>query len=136
MNVNYHLNRTKRSSWLVLLFFIVCTIIIIGISAYTSISPLVREAWADSVIATIPVGDLPVLIAFNPDNGDMYVVNHESDTVSGIDGNTNTVIGSPIPVGDHSSGIVCNTNNGDLYVANGGPTTGCCGTASVIEGKT
>ena len=84
---------------MVLLFFIVCTIIIIGISAYTSISPLVREAWADSVIATIPVGNLPVLIAFNPDNGDMYVVNHESDTVSVIDGKTNTVIGSPIPVG-------------------------------------
>ena len=66
----------------------------------------------------------------------MYVVNHESDTVSVIDGKTNTVIGSPIPVGDHSSGIAFNPNNGDLYVANGGPTTGCCGTVSVIEGKT
>ena len=75
MKVNYHLNRTKRSSWLVLLSFMVCTIIMIGISPYTSISSVPREVWADSVIATIPVGDLPVLIAFNPDNGNMYVAN-------------------------------------------------------------
>ena len=77
MKVNYHLNRTKRSSWFVLFFFIVCTIAMIGISPYTSISPALREAWADSVIATIQVGDLPQGIAFNPNNGDMYVANHE-----------------------------------------------------------
>ena len=60
----------------------------------------------------------------------------KSDTVSVIDGKTNTVIGSPIPAGDRSSGITFNPNNGDLYVANVGPTTGCCGTVSAIEGKT
>ena len=59
MKVIYDLNRTKRSSSFVLFFFIVCTIAMVGISPYTSISPVPREAWVNSVIATIPVGDLP-----------------------------------------------------------------------------
>ena len=90
-----------------------------------------REVWADSVIATIPVGDLPVLIAFNPDNGDMYVANHDSDTVSVIDGQTNTVIGSPIPVGDDPFEIAFNPDNGDMYVTNHNSDT-----VSVIDGQT
>ena len=73
-------------------------IIMIAVSPYTSISPLVRKAWADSVIATIPVAS-PLHLAFNPENGDIYVTNLDSDTVFVIDGQTNTVIGNPIPVG-------------------------------------
>ena len=40
---------------------------------------------AGVVIATIPVGLGPVGVAFNPNNGDMYVVNSASKTVSVID---------------------------------------------------
>ena len=57
-------------------------------------------------------------IAFNPNNSDMYVINHDSDTVSVIDGKTNVVIGSPIPVGDGPSAIAFNLNNGGMYVTN------------------
>src|SRR4029079_10197788 len=105
-------------------------------SPYSSISPLIRKAWADSVIATIPLGDLPQGIAFNPNNGDMYVANHDSNTVSVIDGKTNAVIGSPIPVGDRPVGIAFNEDNGDMYVTNSGSTTVSSGTVSVIDGQT
>jgi len=56
---------------------------------------------------------------------------HDSDTVSVIDGQTNTVIGSPIPVGDHPSGIAFNSDNGDMYVTNHNSDT-----VSVIDGQT
>jgi YVTN family beta-propeller protein len=48
----------------------------------------------------------------------MYVTNDGSNTVSIIDGKTNTVVGSPIPVGTNPYGIAFNPNNGDMYVAN------------------
>ena len=66
----------------------------------------------------------------------MYVSSNDSDTVSVIDGKTNTVIGSPISVGDHPVGIAFNSDNGDMYVTNGESGTVCCGTVSVIDAKT
>jgi DNA-binding beta-propeller fold protein YncE len=36
------------------------------------------------VVVTIPVGNAPFFIAFNPDNGFLYVTNGLSDTVSVI----------------------------------------------------
>ena len=47
-------------------------------------------AKADSVIATIPVGGDG--IAFDSANGNLYVTNYFSDTVSVVSGQTNTVI--------------------------------------------
>jgi YVTN family beta-propeller protein len=68
------------------------------------------------------VGNSPNGIAFNPNNGDMYVTNEVSDTVSVIDGTTNTVIGT-IPVGDLPDGIAFNPNNGYVYVTQFGRNT-------------
>ena len=45
------------------------------------------------------------------------VVNRLSDTVSVIDGKTNTVI-ETISVGDEPIGVAFNANNGDIYVTN------------------
>ena len=56
------------------------------------------DAPAGFVIATIPVGSSPAGIAFNPDNGFLYVANLDSNTVSVIDPATNTVVVT-IPVG-------------------------------------
>jgi YVTN family beta-propeller protein len=136
MKVNYHLNRSKRLSRLVVFFFIVCTIVLIGIPLYTSISSLVRKAWADSVIATIPVGDAPTGIAFNANNSNMYVAHREgnfgSGIVSVIDGQTNTVVAIPIRgIGFHPFGIAFNPNNGDMYVASSRSDI-----VSVIDGQT
>jgi YVTN family beta-propeller protein len=90
-------------------------------------------AKADSVIATVPVGSHPVTSAFNPNNGNMYVTNQGSNSISVIDGRTNTVIGSPIPVGTSPSGIAFNPNNGNIYVTN---TNIGSNTVSIIDGKT
>jgi YVTN family beta-propeller protein len=71
----------------------------------------------NTVIATIPVGAFPSLVAFDLRNGDLYVSNHESNTVSVINGATNKVIAT-IPVGAFPIGVAFDLRNGDLYVAN------------------
>src|SRR5215217_4574936 len=80
----------------------------------------------NTVIKTIPVGVgvLPTGIAFNPDNGDMYVVNEGNETVNAgngsvsvIDTQNNTVI-KTIPVGILPTGIAFNPDNGTAYVVN------------------
>ena len=60
----------------------------------------------------------------------MYVVNGLSDTVSVIDGSTNTVVAT-IPVGKTPSGIAFNPDNGNVYVTNKVNHT-----VSVIDGST
>jgi YVTN family beta-propeller protein len=79
----------------------------------------------------IPVGDGPFGIAFNSINGNLYVGNLDDDTVSVIDGATNTVVGTPIPVGDGPRSIAFNEDNGFLYVANAFDDT-----VTVINGAT
>ena len=53
----------------------------------------------------------------------MYVSNENANTVSVIDGQTNTVIGRPIPVGVAPAGSAFNPDNGDVYVTNGESST-------------
>jgi YVTN family beta-propeller protein len=73
------------------------------------------------VIATMRVGPAPVGIAFNPNNGNMYVANTISNTVSVLDSSTNTVI-TTIRVGAAPIDIAFNANNGDMYVTYFGAT--------------
>src|SRR6266540_3965632 len=66
---------------------------------------------AQTVIATIPVGDSPNAVAVNPVTNRIYVANEQPDgptgTVSVIDGATNTVIAT-IPIGTFAGGIAVN----------------------------
>jgi DNA-binding beta-propeller fold protein YncE len=48
----------------------------------------------------IAVGEFPYGLALDPIHSRMYVVNHVDGSVSVIDTNTNTVVGSPLLVGD------------------------------------
>jgi YVTN family beta-propeller protein len=82
------------------------------------------------VVSTIPVQSAPNGIVFNPNNGDLYVTNYGSNTVSVIDGTTNTVV-TTIPVGTNPRDLAFNPNNGDLYVTNQNSNT-----VSVIDGTT
>jgi YVTN family beta-propeller protein len=70
----------------------------------------------------LPAGSAPFGIAFNPNNGNMYTTNFNSDSVSVINPSTNTVI-STIPVGSAPFGIAFNPNNGNMYVTNAGNNT-------------
>jgi YVTN family beta-propeller protein len=69
------------------------------------------------VVATISVGNSPRGIAFNPNNGNLYVANALDGTVTVINGTTNTVVAT-IPVGVNPIDIAFNPNNGNLYVTN------------------
>jgi YVTN family beta-propeller protein len=70
----------------------------------------------------LPAGPVPFGIAFNPNNGNMYMTNFNSDSVSVINPSTNTVI-STIPAGPVPFGIAFNPNNGNMYVTNAGNNT-------------
>ena len=65
-------------------------------------------------------------VAYNPGNGNMYVVNQESDTVSVIDQNNDVV--DTVTVGITPQGIAYNPGNGNMYVLNV-----FSGTVSVID---
>lgn len=71
--------------------------------------------FADEVVDIIPIGDFPQLLAYNPDNGNMYVANTGSNTVSVIDGDTNTVI-ETIDVRGRPIWVAYNSDNGDIYM--------------------
>jgi YVTN family beta-propeller protein len=70
----------------------------------------------NQVIATIPVGTFPQYVAFNPNTGNVYVLNPGSGTVSVISA-SNQVIAT-IPVGIDPEGVAVNPNTGNVYVTN------------------
>jgi YVTN family beta-propeller protein len=90
---------------------------------------LVHNAFADQVIATIPVGNLPMHVTTNPNTDKIYVSNQYSNNVSVIDGANNTVINT-IPVAKPSD-IKANPSTNMIYVASYQSYS-----VSVIDGKT
>jgi YVTN family beta-propeller protein len=73
----------------------------------------------------------PAGIAYNPDNGNLYVTNRGSDTLSVINGTTNTLVDEIAVNAIAPSGVVYNAANNYLYVTNMGSNT-----VSVINGTT
>ncbi|MGE3859130.1 MAG: YncE family protein, partial [Nitrososphaeraceae archaeon] len=95
------------------LIFIILTILLVS---------CIEDIFAEEIIATIPVGDSPVGLTFNPFNNNMYIANSESDTVSVIDSDLLKVIAT-IPVEGLSlvsvdSPMEFNPFNNNIYVAN------------------
>jgi YVTN family beta-propeller protein len=70
----------------------------------------------------IPVGAVPVGIAYNPDNGDIYVTNAGSHSLSVISGETNNLVAT-ILVGRIPYAVAYDPVNNHLYVANLGANT-------------
>ena len=70
-----------------------------------------------TLVKSIPVGDSPVQVLYNPFNGYIYVTITNSKRVDVIDPSTNNVIKS-IPVGFQPVGMAYNSNNHNVYVAN------------------
>src|SRR6267143_1768864 len=96
----------------------------------TLVLSVASVAHADGATATVPVGPSPFALAFDPMNGDVYVANFNSRTVSVISGSSNTVVAN-VTVGSHPSAMAVDTADGDVYVANF-----WAGTVSVISGST
>lgn len=85
---------------------------------------------AYAFIGSIQVGSHPYGVIYNNINGNIYVANYDSNSVSVIDPTTNQVIAN-IPVEQNPRQIVLNTDNGNLYVINTGSSS-----VSVIDPTT
>jgi YVTN family beta-propeller protein len=100
-----------------------------GIVALVLVSCL-PPAFCQKVIATIPVGKQPTYLSADEKTNRVYVSNQAEDTVSVIDGVTNTVLHT-IRVGHGPNGVAVNSKTNTIYVAN---LTG--GSLSIIDGTT
>src|SRR5215831_14940419 len=68
----------------------------------SSLSGMAQRGKGCTVIATIPVGEIPTRVAANPKTNTIYVANPDSNTVSVISGRTNTVTATihfPVSIG-------------------------------------
>ena len=80
-----------------------------------------------AVVTAVPVGSGPIGVAFDSANGDIYVTNHSSNSVSVINGTTNTVVAT-IPFGSSAFGVAFDSANEDISV-----TTHSSNSVSVIQ---
>jgi YVTN family beta-propeller protein len=86
----------------------------------------------DVETATITVGTSPLGVGIDTSTNRVYVANYGANSVTVIDGNTNTVVGTPIAVGTGPDGIGVNPNTHLVYVANNANGNG--NSVSVING--
>lgn len=83
----------------------------------------------DLILATIPVGKGPGDLSVNPKTNMIYVTNYGDNTVSVINGKTNSVIAT-VSVGKAPVHVAVNPNTNSVYVANAKGNT-----VSVINGN-
>jgi YVTN family beta-propeller protein len=95
---------------------VLCTILTLS-AIYSGIG----TAKADSVIATIPVGAEPFVVAVNANTGNVYVGSDPSNTVTVISSGNHVI--AIIHVGVTPRKIAVNPNTGNVYVANAGSNT-------------
>ena len=88
-----------------------------GLVALLVASCLSPDALSQQLIGTIAVGNWPVYLAVDQKTNRIYVSNQRDDTVSVIDGVTNTVLAT-VPVGHYPNGIAVNPKTNTIYVAN------------------
>jgi YVTN family beta-propeller protein len=79
----------------------------------------------------IAVGDGPYDVDVNPNTNMIYVTNYNNNTVSVINGRTNTLAAEDIAVDNKPTGIDVNPNTNMIYVTNSDSNT-----VSVIDGRT
>ncbi len=90
----------------------------------------VHTAFPQTVTATVGVGNSPAAVAVNPVTSTIYVVNTASDTVSVINGATNSVTAT-VNTGSNPIALAVNPVSNMIYVANNGSSN-----ITVINGAT
>ena len=85
----------------------------LSIFALYSLYPITSEALE---MSSVTVGANPWAIGINPNTNMVYVTNNGNDTVSVVDGSTNTVF-SNVTVGAYPSGLAVNPETNTIYVA-------------------
>jgi YVTN family beta-propeller protein len=86
-------------------------------------------AFSQTAVATVGVGTRPQVAAVNPVTNKIYVANQGSNTVTAIDGATNTT--TTVAVGGSPLSVAVNPVTNKIYVANQGGST-----VTVIDGAT
>jgi YVTN family beta-propeller protein len=74
-------------------------------------------AFCQHVVATIAVGNQPIYLAVDEQRNRVYVSNQADNTISVIDGATNTVLRT-VRVGHSPNGVAVNQKTNTIYVAN------------------
>lgn len=90
----------------------------------------IPPAFCQRVVSTIAVGYQPTYVAADRKTNRIYVSNQGDDTVSVIDGDSNTVL-ETVSVGQFPNGIAVNAETNTIYVANLRS-----GSLSIINGTT
>ena len=83
-------------------------------------------------VASVQIGANPQGLTFDSANGDVYVANEGSNTVSVIAESSNKLIAN-VSVGNGPQGVVFDPSNGEIYVTDSGSSSGML---SVIDGST
>ncbi|MGO9127974.1 MAG: beta strand repeat-containing protein, partial [Terriglobales bacterium] len=91
---------------------------------------LVKSAFPQNVTATISVGNSPAAVAVNPVTSTIYVVNSASDSVSVINGATNSLVAT-VNTGTDPVALAVNPLSNMVYVVNHGSNN-----ITVINGAT
>ena len=119
-------NRIEHPRHLHILLFVLLFLALAAISK----SPQIISADV-STTSTIQVGNGPNGIAFDPLNGNLYLANYETGTVSVINGTTNSVVATVnLNIPRSPWEVAVNPSNGYVYV-----TDTDSGTVSIIDGQ-
>jgi YVTN family beta-propeller protein len=104
---------------------------------FCSLAVALPSAIAQVVIATVPVGNSPFGVAVNSATNKTYVANFSDNTVTVIDGATNTT--TTVNVGAYPEEVAVNSTTNKIYVVNNcgnDPNCNSMGTVTVIDGAT
>jgi YVTN family beta-propeller protein len=100
--------------------FIACSaghqVMAVGLAAPGKQNPALMT---DHMLALLDVGMTPVHLALKPDDGEIFVSNYDSDSISEISTPTNEV-GGTFPIGSRPVRGLVSRDNGTLWVANFG----------------
>ena len=91
-------------------------IVILSIIVIVSLSLWHNEQYFIPPIESISAGDLPFIVAVNPNSGLVYITNPKSDIISILAGKRNDIIGS-INVPNEPTDISVDSKNNLIYVS-------------------
>jgi YVTN family beta-propeller protein len=91
-------------------------IVVLSIIVIVSLSLWHNEQYFIPPIESISAGDLPFIVAVNPNSGLVYVTNPKSDSISILAGKRNDIIGS-ISVPNEPTDISVDSKNNLIYVS-------------------
>jgi YVTN family beta-propeller protein len=100
----------------------------VGLAMFVLAITISTQSYAASKVVSIPVGTVPLQVGLNVKTNRIYVANLNSNNVSVIDGNTDTVIAT-VSVGNSPVDVGVNSVTNMIYVPNSGDNT-----VSVIDG--